>query len=189
MSATRHSFDTRDPIKRFTEQLRFYGKLRGTDYHVAFPLPKTLVSDLRQLIKPWNSIAMDALPAFMGGLATAWKDIFNAWIEAAERIENSKLAPNDVYDDNAGFWVALRRLALQLDAKDMIMTRSDVLVWAVKDTLREHAETVKDAAEAVYDAGKEAADAVTGGIEAIPTIAKALAVGAVGLGVYAIAKK
>ena len=196
MSAARHQFKSRGPVDRFSEQVAFYGKLRGTEYNKAMPVPKTLVSDLRQLVKTWNAAAMDALMAFARGLAKAWKGIYKRWVDAAERVKASKLAPNEVYDDNAGFWIALRRLASQLGARDMIMTRGDVLVWAVKDTVREHGETlakgaeaVAEHAEAVYEAGKSAANAVAGAAGAIPTIAKALAVAAVGLGVYAVARK
>lgn len=104
-------------------------------------------------------------------------------------LAGQRAEPNDVYDDNRGFWLALRKVSSQLGAFDQVVTPDEVLVWAVKDTIREHVETVQDHAEAVIEAGRSAINAVDRVASAIPTIAKALAVGAVGLGVYAIARR
>lgn len=188
-SAARHTFKSRAPVERFGEQVRFYVKLRGKDYHKVMPMPRTIVSDVRQLAKSWLVALVAALPTLTKGIATEWKGIAKGYRAAVDRVQATELGPNDVYDDNPGFWLALRKLAGQLGALDQVMTRSDVLAWAVKDTLREHAETVQSHAAAVADAGRSAANAVAGAAGAIPTIAKALAVGAVGLGVYSVAKR
>ena len=189
MSAVRQRFNSTKPTKQFSQQAVYYSEQRGATYHPVMPIPETLISDNRQLARMWTASAIKSRPAFQSGLATAWKGIFDGWQAELDRLIASKQAPNEVYADNEAFWLASRRLAMQLGAKDQIVTPNEVLVWAVKDTVREHAETVQEAGQAVYQAGKSAVDAVTGTLDAIPTIAKAVAVGAVGLGVYAIAKK
>lgn len=181
-SAARHTFTTQDPVDRFSEMVRFYVELRGKDYHPALPVPRTLVSDCRQLVQQWVPALTEALPILSRGIATAWKAIIRQWETAVERLEATPLGPNEVYDDNQGFWLALRRLALQLGAVDQVITRRDVLVWAVKDTVREHAKSVQQAGRAAAQAAQRAASA-------IPTLAKALAAGALGLGIYAIARR
>ena len=196
MTAARHRFTTRQPVKRAVEEIAYYGKRRGTEYHKSMPRPITWVSDCRQVAPPWTAALIDALPAFVFGQATEWKSRFKNWQDEVEHLEACKQGPNEVYERNAQFWKALYQLALQLGAKDKIITSNEVLVWAVKDTLRERAGEVGEVAEAVYDTGKaiydvgrDAANAVSDAASAIPTIAKALAVGAVGLGVYAVAKR
>lgn len=188
-TAARHTFKTRDPVDRYSEQLRFYVQLRGQTYHPSMPVPKTTVSDVRQLAKQWSEAFAAALPRFSRGIAGEWRGIMKQWIAAVDRLQDSELKPNDIYDDNLGFWRALRKIASQLGALDQVVTHGDVLVWAVADTVREQVETIEDHAQAVADAGRAAASTAAGIAGAIPTIAKALAVGAAGLGVYAIVKR
>ena len=189
MTALRHTFKSRKPLARLDEEVKFYGNEYGSRYHNSMPIQQTPISACRQSERFWTSALLDSLPSFMGGLATAYKDIFETWYNEAKRLEKSKQAAHEVYERNEPFWLALRKLALQLDAKDMIMTRSDVLVWAVKDTVRERVEDVEDAAEFIKETGKSAVNAVEGAASAIPTIAKAFAIGAIGLGVYAVARR
>lgn len=188
-AAARHTFNTSDPVKRYNEQLRFYIKLRGEDYSKAMPVARTTASDCLQLAEQWTAAFLAAVPTFAMGIATEWKGIAEIWSAAVDRLKASELKPADTYDDNKGFWLSLRKLASQLGALDMVVTPGEVLVWAVTDTVREHAETVKEHAQAVYDAGRDAVDTASRIAGAIPTIAKALAVSAVGLGVYAIARR
>lgn len=189
MSAERRKFTKGNPVKRISEEAGFYGELRGTEYHKVMPMPRTWVSDCRQIAPPWVAAAIDALPAFMGGISNEWRSRFADWTHEIEQLAASKQAPNEVYERNEQFWLALHKLAMQLGSKDQIVTPHEVLVWAVKDTVRERVEDVQDAAEAVYDTGRSAVNAVQNAAGAIPTIAKALAVGAVGLGVYAVARR
>lgn len=181
-SAARHTFKTSDPVDRYSEQLRFYVQLRGKDYHPAMPIPRTTVSDCRQIAEQWAAALASALPTLKRGLATEWKGIVRIWKTEIDRLESSGQGPNETYQYNRQFWIGLRKLGSQLGALDQVVTRRDVLVWAVKDTVQSHAETV-------VDAGKAAAQAVTGVAGAVSTTAKALAAGAIGLGVYAIARR
>ena len=189
MTAVRHSFARDQPVEWNAEKVAFYGKLRGHDYHRTMPIPRSWVSDNRQIAKPATAALVDAIPTFYRGIATEWRSVAKDWQKVHERLQASQQKPNEVYDDNVAFWLALRRLCIQLGAIDMVVTPGEVLVWAVKDTLREHADTVHDHATAVYEAGRSAARIAGNVAGAIPSIAKAAAIGAVGLGVYAIAKR
>ena len=182
----RHMFKSEEPVDLFSEQLRFYVELRGKKYHKVMPMPQTLVSDVRQLAEHWTAVLLKLLELFKSGLATAWKGIFQGWQSEVDLLAESQQSPTDVYERNVPFWLALRKLALQLGAADQIMTRREVMVWAVKDTVREHANTAREHARAVYEAGQAAADSVRGAASAIPTVAKAVAVGAIGLGAYVV---
>lgn len=190
-SAERHTFKSTKPVKRHTEEMRFYIKLRGMDRHKAksISIPRTLVSDCRQVAEYWSAALTDVLPKLRSSVDTHWKSSVQQWKEALDRLMASKLSPNELYDDNLGFWLGVRRLVILLGSLDHVVTRSDVLVWAIKKTFSDHAETVQSHAEAVVDAGRSAAKAVRGVASSVPTVAKALAVAAVGLGVYTIAKR
>ena len=103
-------------------------------------------------------------------------------LAAHDRLISTSLAPNAVYDDNPGFWKAVYRLAAEISSLDYALDRDEVLVWAVKDTAKGHAK-------AVVKAGRDAVDAAAGVAGAIPTLAKAMAAGALGLAAIAVARR
>ena len=189
MSAVRHNFVSTKPVEWCAEMTTFYRELRGHDYHKTMPIPRSWVSDNLQIEKHATDAILEAMPKFAMGIATEWRSRAEDWAQTAQRLQDSKQKPNEVYAHNVEFWLTLRRLCLQLGAMDMIVTPGQVMVWAVKDTLSEHAETVQDHAVAVYEAGRAAVRVAGNVAGAIPTIAKAVAVSAVGLGVYAVAKR
>ena len=189
MAAMRFRLHEQNPLKRFSEEQRLMVQKRGKIYHKSGPIPLALVSDNRQIAPPWTESLIFAMPTFASGSATEWEGVAQIYERALSRLDKSTQKPSEVYDDNVGFWVALRKLAIQLGAIDQVVSRSDVLLWAIKETVIERAEDVQAGASAIYEAGESAANIVTGAASAIPGIVKALAVGAVGLGVYAVAKR
>ncbi len=179
--AARHVFETSDPIQRFTEQVKFYGTVCGVDADPAMAIPRTRLADCRQVAEGWDGAFRVNLHT-MTQRSASWKPVAKKYLAARKRLAASKLGPHDVYDDNPGFWKAIYQVASEIASLEYGFKATEVLVWAVKDTVEEHAETV-------YNAGRDALDAATGAVRAIPTIAKALAAGALGLGVYAIATR
>ena len=179
--ATRHTFTSRDVIKRQIEQRKFYGKLRGTDHDPAMRVPRTTVSDCRQVAQKWDQL-FKAKYKTMQSRSKSWRSVSNRWRGAMERLEATKLGPHETYDDNPGFWKAIHRLASEISSLPMTLNPADVVIWAVKETVKER---VEDASRA----GKAAVKAAGGLLDALPTIAKVAAVGALGLGVYAVARR
>ena len=100
MTAVRHTFKNRKPLALLDEQLKYFGEMRGTDYHKAMPIPRMWLADWRQVAPQWTAALTDALPSFLGGLATAYHDIFMNWYNEAKRLEKSKQAANEVYERN-----------------------------------------------------------------------------------------
>ena len=152
------------------------------------PIPRTTVSDCRQIAEQWHKTFMSNVVRMMGR-SKSWNSVAKKWLSAYKRLKDTKLGAHETYDDNAGFWRAIYSVASEISSLDYTLEPTEVLVWAFTDTVKDHAETVYNAGRSAVNAAAGVAGAAGDLIGAIPVVAKALAVGAVGLGVYVIAKR
>ena len=140
-------------------------------------IPRTTFGDVAQLAKYWhnelfarrllrNPSARDKSPASR-----------KCWLTAKRKIDEQlrSAATSSLYPENEWFWqVATRRLAIYLESRKAIPSRTELLIDSVRETVEEHAEMAKNLAKrAVEAAGGETLSNLRTGVLIVGSLAAA----------------
>ena len=144
-----------DHVLQWAEFKRLYVADRGSDAgQNRKAIPRTTFGDIAQLAKYWhneylrellrNPSARDKSPASR-----------KRWLAAKRKIDEQlrSAAKSSQYPENEWFWqVATRRLAIYLESRKAIPSRTELLIESLRETVEEHAETAKKLAKRAVDA-------------------------------------
>ena len=171
-----------DHVRQWIQLKQLYAKKRGRDLgRFKKPIPRTTHGDVAQLVKWWHGEYLRALlqSRFQIDNDKAKRQI---WLAAKRKIDKQLdgADPKARYPENEWLWQdAIFSLALYLQGRKAVPSRTEILIESVGETVEEHAESAKKLAKRAADAASEVGDRTVSALKAGMIFVGGLAVTAI----------
>ena len=135
----------RDHVRQWVALKQLYARKRGSDAdRNKKAIPRTTNGDAKQLVQYWHGEYLSDVigkPKALDRSLASRKE----WV-ARKRALDRALAgadPNATYRANEQFWHDTGRLAIYLESRKAIPTRTEIFFESVGETVSEHVDSVK----------------------------------------------